>query len=340
MSAPDRPLRALVLAAGLGSRLGSLGSERPKPLVPVCDVPLIRYAVALLAGHGITEIAINLHHLGELIRAELGTGAELGVAITWSHEPEILGTGGGIVKLADFLTDGGGRDFFVVNGKLLVDADLHALRARHERTAATATMLVKEVPDAHEWGAIESDRDGRVQRIIGQGREPATPIAHASMFTGVHVISPRLVERLPKTGASDSIRAGYLPALLDGERIEAVRLDGYFHEHSTPARYLEGNLNALYGRARLRFCPAPFTGVDPAAQVDPSATIVEPVRIARGAKIGAGAHIGPGVVVGKDATVAANVKLERVVIWPDTAVATDLTDAIVTPHATVDAKPT
>ncbi len=149
----ERPLRALILAAGLGTRLGPLGGERPKPLLPVCDIPLIRYAVALLAGHGVTEIAINLHWKGELIERELGTGANMGVSITYSHEPVILGTGGGIVKLADFLTDGGVRDFFVVNGKLLVDADLHALRARHERTHAVATMLVKEVPDAHTSGA-------------------------------------------------------------------------------------------------------------------------------------------------------------------------------------------
>jgi NDP-sugar pyrophosphorylase family protein len=66
--------RALILAAGLGTRMGTLSDERPKPLLPVCDIPLIRYAVALLRGAGIDEIAVNLHHHGELIRAELGDG--------------------------------------------------------------------------------------------------------------------------------------------------------------------------------------------------------------------------------------------------------------------------
>ena len=211
---------------------------------------------------------MNLHHKGELIREELGTGADLGVSITYSHEEHILGTGGGIVKIADFLTDGGARDFFVVNGKMLVDADLHALRARHERTRASATMLLKEVPDAQKWGAIETDRDGRVLRIIGQG-PTAAPAAHSAMFTGIHVLSPQLVARLPEAGESDSIRQAYLPALLEGERIEAVLHPGYFHEHSTPARYLQGNLNALYGRAQLRFAPGPLTGVDPTGAAPP-----------------------------------------------------------------------
>ena len=79
--------RAIVLAAGFGTRLGTLSDERPKPMLPVCNIPLIRYAVALLRGHGIDEIAVNLHHRGDLIRAELGDGFH------YSEETEILGTG-------------------------------------------------------------------------------------------------------------------------------------------------------------------------------------------------------------------------------------------------------
>jgi NDP-sugar pyrophosphorylase family protein len=337
----ERPLRALVLAAGLGTRLGALSDERPKPLLPVCDVPLIRYAVALLAGHGVTEIAVNLHHKGELIERELGTGADLGVTITYSREAVILGTGGGIVQLADFLTDGGARDFYVVNGKLVVDADLHALRARHERTHAVATMLLKEDADAQRWGAIELARDGRVLRIIGKGGKgpSAAPAARTCMFTGIHVLSPRLIERLPKAGESDSIRQAYLPALLDGERIEGVVLDGYFHEHSTPARYLEGNLNCLYGRARLHYPPGPFTGVDASAIVDASAQLIEPLRIGARARIGAGATVGPGVVIGHDAEVATGARVERAVLWPGARIEGAHADVIVSAAGAIPARP-
>ena len=325
--------RALVLAAGLGTRLGPLSDERPKPLVPVCDIALIRYAVALLAGHGIVEVAVNLHHKGELIEEELGTGADLSVHITYSREPEILGTGGGIVRLADFLTDGGEEDFFVVNGKILVDADLHAMKARHERSNAAATMLLKEVPDAEKWGAVETDKDGRVLRIIGQGQ--AGEARHTAMFTGIHLVSPRLVARLPAHGESDSIRDGYLPALRDGDRVEGLILSGYFQEHSTPKRYLDGNLNALYGRATLRYAPGALVGVDGRARID--GTITGPVRIGAGAIVEAGAHVGPGVVLGRGARVRSGVRLERVVVWDGATVDHDLTDAIVTRQAIVPA---
>jgi NDP-sugar pyrophosphorylase family protein len=295
-------MRAIILAAGFGTRLGSLSDERPKPMFPVCNYPLIRYALALLRGHGITEIAVNLHHRGDLIESELGD------EVIYSREEVILGTGGGLAKMGDWLTRGGRDSFFVVNGKLLVDADLHALRKRHEETDAAATMLLRETPDAKKWGAIDLDDGGRVTGIIGQGRESR----HSCMFTGVHLLSPRLLSRLPKSGESDSIRQAYLPALAEGDRICGLLLDGYFHEHSTPERYLEGNWNVLHGRARLRFPPGPYRRVAESAVVE--------------------GELGPDVVVGPNARVQAGARLDRVVIWPGSVVSGELTNAIVTPR--------
>jgi NDP-sugar pyrophosphorylase family protein len=286
-------------------------------MFPVCDIPLIRYAFSLLRGHGVGEICVNLHHRGELIEAELGG------EVIYSREEVILGTGGGLARMGDWLTRGGRDPFFVVNGKLLVDADLHLLRERHQRSDAAATMLLRETPDAARWGAIDVNDDGRVTSIIGQG----TPGAHSCMFTGVHIFSPRLLARLPASGESDSIRQAYLPALAAGDRIEGVLLDGYFHEHSIPARYLEGNWNALRGRARLRYPPGPFTGVDGTVHGE----VTGPVRVAREAVVEAGARVGPDVVVGRGATVKAGARLERVVIWPGATAEGELRDAIVTP---------
>ena len=322
-----RAPRAIVLAAGFGTRLGALSDERPKPLLPVADHALIRYAIALLAGHGITEVAINLHHRGELIERELGDGSALGVRIHYSREESILGTGGGLVRIGDWLTDGGRAPFLVVNGKILIDVDLHELLARHHAHDAAATMVVRETPDAAKWGAIEVDESGRVRRIIGVGQ----PAPHVCMFTGVHVLSPRLLARLPATGESDSIRQAYLPALEAGDRIEAILYDGYFHEHSTPERYLEGNWNALEGRAHLRHPPGPLAGVDPTAHLLPSVHVEGSHRIGPHANLGSNVTLAGRVVVGAHARIANNVRLERVVVWPDSECNESLTDAIVTP---------
>src|SRR5579872_4247876 len=90
------PLRGMILCAGMGSRLKELSAECPKPLLPVCDYPLARWALALLKGYDITQVAVNLHHLGHQIEAELGDGSDTGVKIVYSREQELLGTGGGL----------------------------------------------------------------------------------------------------------------------------------------------------------------------------------------------------------------------------------------------------
>jgi NDP-sugar pyrophosphorylase family protein len=297
-------MRAIILAAGFGTRLGDLSDERPKPLLPVCDIPLIRYAVALLRGHGVTEIAVNLHHHGDLIERELGPDFH------YSREETILGTGGGLRRIADWLTKHGTDSFLVVNGKILIDADVSLVMRRHRERDAAATMVLRETPDAAKWGAIEVGEDDRVTKILDAG----TPGAHVCMFTGVHCIAPRLVERLPPGGESDSIRQAYIPALRDGDRIEGIRYAGYFHEHSTPARYLEGNWNVLRGRAQLTHPPGAPVHISPTARVDGSAVI------------------GDDVVVGARCEVGPRARLDRVVMWPDSHVDEPLEDAIVTPR--------
>jgi NDP-sugar pyrophosphorylase family protein len=326
----------MILAAGFGTRLGSLSDERPKPLLPVADVPLIRYSLALLEGHGLTEVAINLHHRGSLIVDEVARDPG-GMQVTWSREEEILGTGGGLKRMADWLTRGGTSPFLVLNGKLVVDVDLHALLEIHRRTGAVATMVVREVDDAERWGAIDLgeglDEGGRVVGIIGERTDPRAAVRKSTMFTGVHVVSPSLIERLP-AGNSCVIRQGYLPALRDGDRISAMLYDGYFQEHSTPARYLEGNFAVLRGEARLRHPPGELTGVDPSARVADGATLLPPYRIGPGAVVETGATVGPDAVVGRRARVHAGARVERSVLWPDAEATTALSGAIVTPRGT------
>src|SRR3989449_1523283 len=121
-------MKAMVLAAGLGTRLRPLTDTLPKPLLPVAGRPLLEWNLLLLKRHGITEVIINLHHLGEQIVRALGDGARLGLRLAYSHEPTLQGTGGGIKQAAPFLKDG---PFLVLNGDTLSDCDLMALIAAH-----------------------------------------------------------------------------------------------------------------------------------------------------------------------------------------------------------------
>ncbi|MBI5480793.1 MAG: NDP-sugar synthase [Deltaproteobacteria bacterium] len=312
-------MRAMILAAGYGTRLGTLSDERPKVLLPVCDQPLIRFALALVRGAGIREVVINLHHQAELVEAEMGDGASAGVRVAWSREPRLLGTGGGVKQAAPLLGD---ETFVVVNGKVVIDLDLAAVVAAHRQAGALATMVVRPDPDAARWGAIAVDEGGRVRDLLGAG---------GYMFTGVHVVEPELLARIPD-GEQCIIRTAYQGALRDHAPLHAFVQAGYFAEHSTLARYLDGNVALLRG-ATAAAPPTALRGIDAAATVSPDAVIHEPVRLGPRARIGAGAVIGPDVVVGHDAEVAPDARLRECVVWDGARAAGELTRAIVTPAA-------
>ena len=325
--------RAIVLCAGLGVRLGALGEERPKPMLPVCDVPILRYGLANLRGHGIRDIVINLHHRGDIIEREIGDGSAFGLRIRYSHEPVILGTGGGI-KNALALLDPEQTDEPIVslNGKLIFDVDLTALLAAFQDAGdVLGMMVVRRTPDALDWGAVDVDTDRdppAVRDILGKGQY---------MFCGVHVTRPSVVRRLPD-GEACMVRQGYLPWIQAGHTVAAFEVDdrAYFAEHSTPARYLASNL-ALLSSARLRHAPGILTGIDPSASVHASAVIHEPVRIAARAVVERDAVVGPDVVVGHDAVIEASTHVERTVIWPHARARGDLRACVVTESGVVPA---
>ena len=316
-------MRAIILAAGFGTRLGALSDERPKPLMPVADIPLIRYSVALCAGHGIRDIVVNLHHHADLIAADLGDGSRLGVGVLYSHEEKILGTGGGIRRALPLL---GEEPFLVLNGKIVFDLDLDDVLAQHKASGARATLVVRPDPDAQRWGAIDAPPEGGpIRALLGVG---------AHMFTGVQVLDPALVATLPDDGTERCIiRQGHVPWLNEGVALNAYVAHGYFAEHSTPERYLAGNIAVLRGQAGLRHPPGRLVGVEPSAEVHPEAQLNPPVRIGPGAKIGAYAVVGPDVVVGAYAEVGAGIRLARTVVWPKTHVRQDADGAIMTPRS-------
>jgi NDP-sugar pyrophosphorylase family protein len=316
-------MRAMLLCAGLSTRLGKLGVECPKPMLPVCGVPILAYGIANLVAHGVTELVINTHHRGERIERELGDGRRLGARIQYTHEPVLLGTGGGL-KHALPLLDPGGRDepFLSINGKLIFDLDVTALVAAYRAAGdVLGMMVVRRVPDARAWGAVNVQVDDRgpwVADILGDGEH---------MFCGAHVTRPSVMARLPD-GEADSIRQGYLPWLRAGARVAAYEhRDGYFAEHSTPERYLASNW-ALLGGAPLRHPPTRLHGIDPTARIHPGAVIVEPVKVGAGAVVGAGVTLGPNAIIGDGAIVRASIA--GTVVWAGAVVDAIPSEPIVT----------
>ncbi|HEX3902589.1 MAG TPA: NDP-sugar synthase [Polyangia bacterium] len=322
----------MLLAAGRSTRLGALGLALPKPLVPICGHPAIAYGLRAAARAGARRAVVNVFHRGDLVQAALGDGRALGVVIDYSVETDLLGTGGGIAAARARLGSG---PALVMNAKVVADLDLPALLAEHAGHHAVATMLLRDDPDPVRWGAIGVDATGRVVSIL-DARSPRPPEGAVTlrMFTGVQLLAPALMDRLQPIFC-DLIRDAYVPALRDGETIRASTLTGYFAEHSTPARYLAGNLALLRDPELLRDPPGTLAGVDPEARVAAGARLVAPVRIAAGVEIEAGAEVGPDVVVDPGARVIAGARLRRAVVWSGATATGEISEAVVTPTGVV-----
>jgi NDP-sugar pyrophosphorylase family protein len=301
-------MRAMILAAGFGTRLRPLTERIPKPLVPVVGKPNIVRTVEHLRRFGITEIAVNLHHLPEAIRALLGDGSSLGVHIAYSHEPRILGTGGGIKKALPLLGD---ETFVVVNGDALFAPDLAAALRVHRRSGALATLVVRQDPGAEAFGAVGIDDEGRIRRLVWAG-DPAAASRHL-MFTGVHLLEPEIAARLPDEGCI--VRQTYAPLVGDRAPLFGAVDDGYFCDLGTPERYLEANLALVTGRERLPGLEPPSDGVYLGSEV----------------QVGDGCRIGPGVVIGDRARLAPGIRVARAVVLETAEVTSDTYGAIVAP---------
>ncbi len=314
------PVRAMVLAAGFGTRLLPLTESLPKPLVPVANRPLIAFCLDRLKACGVIEAAVNLHHLGDTIREELGDGSGLGLSLTYSPEDEILGTGGGLVRMRPFLDRG---TFFVLNGDVLSGVDLAKALDFHKRLGARATMVVRPLPDGAGYTPLEADASGRLVFFKGVGQKPRGK-TRACMFCGVHVFEPDVFDFLPAEGFACINDQAYTAMLAAGLTVGAFWYEGPWFDLGTPQRYLEASGALLAGRARL-------PGFDP--------PVARSVLVDASSRVHPSARLGPEVSVAPGCTVGADARLSRTILWPNTTVApgTTLNSAIATPDRVVSA---
>lgn len=291
----------MVLCAGLGTRLRPLTGRCPKPAVPVCGVPLVRYTLGLLAGAGVRRAVVNVHHLpGEMAAAAREAAGALGLELAVSEEPVIAGTGGALREARRHL--GGADAVVVVNGDVLFDVDLEGALAAHAATGALATMALLAMPAGATYAAVELDEGGRVRRIAGRfgpGGEGLTPWH----FPGVHVLSPALLDLVPAAPFEVDVNRHVYPPLMARGLVRGLVTSGYWNDLGTPDRYLAANLDVAAGRVPLgRFGLAQPPPVAPDAVVEPGASVGE-------------------AVVGAGCRVPAGARLERAVLWPGTALA-------------------
>ncbi len=284
---------ALILAAGLGTRLAPLSALRAKAALPVAGEAIIRHQLRWLAAAGVRQVFVNLHHLPSTITAVLGHGDDLGVRVRYSWEPQVLGSAGGPRQAFDLVDV---ERLIVVNGDTITDLDLAALVAEHGRTQPLVTMAASSAARRGYNALVVSDtgclagvvRDGETPGPVGAG-------AHAVHFMGVQVVERHAFAEVSRGAPAETVTWLY-PRLLatDATSVRVWRRDAAFHDVGTPAEYWRTAQTIAAQLGRPLDCG---TGV----QVDPSAQVVRSV-LWNDVRIGAGATVtdcvlGDGVVV-------------------------------------------
>jgi mannose-1-phosphate guanylyltransferase len=315
----------MLLAAGAGSRLRPLTDRVPKPLAPVGNVPLLERTLSWLAGQGVTDVMVNLHHHAEQISGAIGDGGGPGLAVSYSVEEELLGTGGAVHRCAKFFA---GEPFFVVYGDNLIDVDLRLLSQFHEANGSVATIGLFTPDDPSASGMVDVDGDGRVLRFVEKPRPGESNATLAN--SGIYVLDETLLSAFP-AGYSDFGKDLFPAWLAEGKSVYGVELGGYLQDTGTPDRYRKANWDVLAGG--LRYSPRGArvgdTVIGDNANISPDAEFLGRNIIGDDCVIG-GASTLIDCIVWRGATVGRECELVNVIVGEGTIVAdgTRATDAI------------
>jgi len=225
-------VKAMVLAAGRGTRLRPLTNAIPKPMIPFAGKPMLEYVVRLLAQHGFDEIVINLYHLPEIIEEYFGDGSAWGVSIHYSLEEDLLGTAGAVRKVAEFFD----TPFLVYYGDNLTNFDLGEFWQTHQREGEIATIGLMPMDAPTTRGIIGLDKQNRIDRFIEKPK-PEEVFDNYLVNCGTYAMEPELLERIPPDTVCDFSQHIFTDLLAEGHPLVGHRMRGQLLSTDTPNRY-------------------------------------------------------------------------------------------------------
>jgi NDP-sugar pyrophosphorylase family protein len=243
--------KAMILAAGEGTRLRPLTLHTPKVLLPIGGIPLIEYTLTWLKSHAISDVAINLYHLGDQIKDFVGDGSHLGVKVVYSEEETLLGTAGGVKKMEHFF-DG---TFVVSYGDNLTDFDLSTMIELHREKKAIATLAVFEVSNPSRVGVVQMNGDGRLSRLVEKSQSPFPNSGSPILANGgVYVLEREVMDYIPTEGFSDFAYAIF-PKLIELDLLVygyVLKPEDYLLDIGSIEKYHEANADMQAGKVRIR----------------------------------------------------------------------------------------
>ncbi len=311
-------MKAMILAAGVGSRLDPLTRNVPKPLVPIINRPVMEYLIELLKKHGFDEVMVNLHYLGEKIEEYFGDGSRWGVKIHWSREDRLWGDAGSLKRVEEFFRD---DTFIVIGGDDLTDMDLTRLVKTHRDKGALATIALSLVDDPSEYGIVLMNEESRITRFLEKPKGEV--IFSNTANTGVYVFQPEIFDMIPR-GVFYLFGKQVFPRLLDQHLPVYGHLTAAYWKdvgnlkvyQQTHKDVLEGRVNTELPLQEVR----KYTWMGKNVEIDDTAEIGYPVAIGDNVKILAGARVLENTVIGNNCSVEEGAIVKDSILWNNSVV--------------------
>ena len=328
-------MKAVVMAGGEGSRLRPVTANRPKPLVPICNQPIMEHILTLLKRHGISEVVSTLYYLSEEIQGYFGDGSDFDVKMHYSIETSPLGTAGSVKKAEHLLKDG---TFLIVSGDALTDCDITKAVEFHKKKGSLATLVLYRVQSPLEFGVVITDEDDRVVRFL---EKPSwSEVFSDTVNTGMYILEPEIFEYMDPNKAYDWSNDIFPRLLAERKPMYGYVMDEYWADVGSLTQYREAQEHMLSGKVNL-----PVQGeelgngvsIGPNCIIDETAKLIPPLCLGRNCKVKKGATVGPFTVIGDNAFIEEDAHVERSVIWDSAYVGPNvgIHSAIVCSRATI-----
>ncbi|MDQ2865105.1 MAG: NDP-sugar synthase [Candidatus Eremiobacteraeota bacterium] len=315
----------MILAGGLSTRLYPLTKQVPKPLVPVGGKPNAVHLIHYLKSYGFDEVIINVHYLADAITSTLGDGSKFGVRIEYSHEPELLGSAGGVKQVQRFF---GEEEFVVVGCDDLTDLPLDGLLAMHRAKNAIATIGLVERESVHHYGVVVVDANGYIE---GFQEKPAPGTERSKLVnTGIYAFSPEIFTKIPSSQFYDFGKQVFPELQETGAAFYGFDARGaYWCDIGTPDEYRRASADLVNGVFAIPDTRA--SGADASAHVGTGTSVDANVWIGANVRIGNNVRIVGPAVVGDGVTIEDGATLERAIVWEGSSIGAGsiLTDTIV-----------
>ncbi len=295
-------MKAMIMAAGVGSRLMPLTMQIPKPMVPMANRPLMENIVEVLQKHDFTDIIANLHYHADTISNYFSDGSRFKVNMTYSVESELLGTAGGVKNCEGFLND----TFVIVSGDALTDVDLTKLLKVHKKNGALATIALKEVKEVEHFGVVITDESGRINKFQEKPR-PEEALSNLAN-TGIYIFEPEIFKHIPARQFYDFGKQVFPHLVKIGAPFYGVPIEDYWCDIGNLETYRQAHSDLLDGLVKVSL-QGKIINTGQGKALIGEGSLIDPEAVLEG-----------NVVLGPNCKVENGVIIQDSVIWGNTTI--------------------